>query len=272
MNRKIVFFAAFATCFLLAKAQVDDLEEYVETSVLEIGDGRLDGENFQGGVLQICFLKRLARAAETLQMIHERNIFSVICEKSSNCFVFDDSLVFFNEEIDECKRAIAESKSLAPFFELWSSVQKRIPQLDAPFLREFSLLVLAIYKTIYFAFSPIIQVALQKNIVLQAITMLCGNLSGLHAFELLSIIEKLTFQIPKLLEKYELTKSEMTWKEWVSKYWWLPPVAVSALVLESIFIYQVAVGARKLPRLKSLLRVFQNKKKNPIAIEKAAAM
>jgi len=252
-------------------SRIDTLEGYVQLPVVHLDDDRAESDYFQEGVLQVYFLKRLTRAAHTLAIVHEKNLFPCICEKNPNCFVFDETLIFLNEEIEECKQAIVHNKSLQPFFDLWESVEHRVPQLSAEFFRELSLLVLGIYKAIYMAYSPLIQVSLQKNIVLQAITLLCGNLSKLHAFELLNIIEKLTVQIPKLLEKYELTKSDLTWKQWLTKYWWLPPVAASALALESVFIYQIAVGARKLPRMKNLLRALQNKTKKPIAIENANA-
>ena len=70
-------------------------------------------------------------------------------------------------------------------------------------------------------------------------------------------------QIPKLLEKYEIDKKNMTWGQWLKKYWWLPPIATAAIIFECAFIYQVAVGKQKLPKLKSALRLLSKKRAVP---------
>jgi len=264
------FVSASLFVFSFSLSKTDDLSKCVQEYAFEV-DEQEDENNFQEAVLQVYFFKRLSLAAEILAMIQEKNLFPTICGKNPNCFVFDENLFFKSPEIEKCKLEIIQTKSLSSFFQLWDFVSTRESQLSSEYLREMALLILSIYRTIFTAYSPLIQIATQKNLILQAVTVLCGNLTDLHAFELLSIIERLSVQIPKLLAKYELSKSDLTWKQWFAKYWWLPPIAFSAAALELIMIYQVAVGARKLPRFKGMLNLFQNNIKNPKEIPSAIA-
>lgn len=271
MKREAVLIFMISSLFVSCHAEIDSLDGYIETPTVEIENGKQEPESFQAGVLQTYFIKRFSCAVYVLSIIHEKKLFPFICARTPDCYVFEDDYSFVCSEVGECRAEIERTKSLEPFFALWEFVEKNPAQLDSDCLRELALLVLGIYKKIFTAYSPLVQVAQNKNSLLQALALLCGNISNLHAFELLKIIEQLTVQIPKLLEKYELTKSDLTWKEWIHKYWWLPPVAVSAIVLKSILIYQVAVGKKKLPRFKSLLQVLQKNTKKQIEMQNATA-
>lgn len=209
-------------------------------------------------VLNAFMLKRLDKAAHLIEQLHKKGIFPKLCAKipGNMCTIFDNETLFVYEDINHCKELIQIKKSLQPFLELWADIQEKKTQITLPYLKEVALLILKIYKAIYTACTPDVPVLTPtgtKNLAFQAIGALFGNIAGLQAFELLTIIEKLTVQIPKLLEKYEITTGNLTWKEWIIKYWWLPPMAVAAIVLECAFIYQVATGAKKLPALKTVV-------------------
>jgi len=260
MKKAVIFFASF-TFFSFASFSFSEDVDSLCSEELASEDPKFQEGSFQDGVLQIHFVKRLEKAVKTLRFVHERNVFHLLCDKTLDdlgCDAFE-SLLFEHEEIEACRQKIEAAQSLEPFFELWDSVQARTPFVGISFLRELAIMILGIYRTIYTAVSPVIQIATQKNFILHAVTLLCGNISTLNAFELLSVIDKLTVQIPKLLEKYELAGSDLTWNQWFEKYWWLPPVGVAAVVAQSIILYQVAVGKQKLPKLKSLLHVFSKK-------------
>jgi hypothetical protein len=216
-------------------------------------------------VLHAFMIEGLEKAAHLIAQLDKRGIFPKLCARiaSTVCTVFDNDTIFEHEEITRCKELIEQTKSLQPFIELWAGMQKNLPHLTLPYLREIAILILKIYKAIYTACSPVVSAigSATKNLALQAIALLFSNIASLQAFELLNIIEKLTVQIPKLLEKYEITTGTLTWKEWIIKYWWLPPMAIAAIVLEGAFIYQVATGAKKMPALKSAMRLFSKENK-----------
>lgn len=216
-------------------------------------------------VLRIFMMKRLEKAIALIERLDKRGVFPKLCAHISGptCAVLDDDTDFSHEEIIQCKRQIERKKSLKPFLMLWKNIQKTPTNPTVFYLKDVALLILKIYKAIYTVCSPVLPTMepINKNLAFQALGLLFGNIAHLQAFELLSIIEKLTVQIPKLLEKYEITTGNLTWKQWIVKYWWLPPMAISAIVLECAFMYQVAIGAKKLPPVKSAISLFSKENK-----------
>ena len=63
-------------------------------------------EYLRGGseIAEIYFLKRLERAAHVLQSIHQRKIFSAMCQE--NCTVFDKNLRFNHHSVQQCMEEI----------------------------------------------------------------------------------------------------------------------------------------------------------------------
>jgi len=225
-------------------------------------DGELQSnEHFQEEVLQIYILKRLKKAVRMLRTIHDKNLFFSLCCKAegrgATQLIFDLSIPFTYEEIIVCIQTMERTKNLKSFFDLWDAIERREIEITLPFLREIAFLILVIYKPIYTACCPLLQIAMQKNLILDAAVLLSGNLATMHAIELLNIIDKLTATIPQLLEKFELTNSDLTWRKWFSKYWWLPPIVGVGVFFQLIFVYQVAVDKKQLPRI--IKRFFSKK-------------
>ncbi|MCK5632907.1 hypothetical protein KAH94_04110 [bacterium] len=262
MKKKKLFILPFFFFSLFKMAQT--FTHDVDITVERFNNPYRNEEKTQGAIVQLYFIKRLEKAAKLLQTIHKKKIFPSLCKAiEGNCKIFNDTSMFHNKKIKQCITSMETKKSLKPFVTLWETVKDEAQNTNPEFLREFSILILEIYKAIFTACSPLIQATMYKNTFLHALALLCGNITGLQAFEILSIIDKLTAQIPKLLEKYELTNKKITWKKWLIKYWWLPPMATAAIIFEAIFIYQIATGKKKLPKLKSAMTLFskENKKK-----------
>ena len=220
-------------------------------------DGALqNNERFQEEVLQIYILKRLKKAVMMLRTIHDKKLFFSLCcraeKRSATQCVFNLSIPFTHKEIIDCIQTMERTKNLQSFFDLWAAIEARDIEPTLSFLREIALLILVIYKPIYTACCPLFQIAMQKNFILDAAALLSGNFATMNAIELLKVIDTLTAKIPQLLEKYELINSDLTWKQWFSKYWWLPPVAGAAVFFELILLYQIAIGKKQLPQLKSI--------------------
>jgi len=219
--------------------------------------------SFEKSALKMYIITRLSRAVDLLEHIHKQKIFPKLCTKQAQekCTIFNGNTIFKNESIRECAQEIEQKKSLQPFVTLWSEIKKKRHEVSVELLHEYSRLILEIYKVIFTACSPLFQIAFHKSMIWQAIAMLEGNFATLHAFEMLDLIDKITEQIPKLLEKYELTNTKLTWKAWITKYWWLPPIAAAAITLKAILLYQIAVGKQKLPQLKRAFNFLKQNKK-----------
>lgn len=205
----------------------------------------------QHNIVRALMIQQLDKAASLLEQLELRGVFSKMCSQLSShtCKIFDEDTLFIHDEINQCREDIQIQRSLKPFLVLWGQQKKNHNVTTIPYLKEIAVLILTIYRAIYTACTPILQsVELEaKKTAFQTIAVLFSNIASLQAFELLNIIEKLTVQIPKLLEKYEITTGTLTWRQWIEKYWWLPPMAIAAVVFECAFIYQVATGSKKVP-------------------------
>lgn len=224
-------------------------------------------DDFPNRVLQLYLLKRLEKAMNIIRLVQDKSLFPLLCRQAcgQNCIIFPDSSVFEDERVRGCKEKIEQTRSLQPLLNLWNEMRRRnVYQQRTHFsielLREFSIVILGVYRAVFIVCFPGMQ-ALQKNVIMDVIWKLFHDLTSLHAFELLTLIEQLTRHVPRLLEKYELMNKELTWEQWFKKYWWLVPVAVVAVGLEVIFIYQVATGKRRpLSHHSSHLFLKQNEK------------
>jgi len=242
--------------------QTAPLERNIDTAVAQINNETQNALNSSDQALYLYVIHRLENAVNVIQQIHEKSIFHTLCNSEKGlCTIFEETVNFERKEIEACLKEIESSRNLHCFFTLWEKIKTNYQMLDITTLKEFSILILAIYKLIYDATYKTIKKEEEKSLALGALVLLFGNISSLHAFELLSIISKLTQQIPKLLEKYELTNHNLSWSEWLKKYWWLPPLAITAITFEVIFLYQIAIGKTKLPKLKSAQRLFSKENK-----------
>ena len=62
-----------------------------------------------------------------------------------------------------------------------------------------------------------------KKTTFETILEISERINQLPIAEVLSAIDMLVTELPPFLEKYEL-HSTLTWKNWLKKYWWVPPV------------------------------------------------
>jgi hypothetical protein len=63
------------------------------------------------------------------------------------------------------------------------------------------------------------------------------KINQLPITEILNTIDMLAKELPPFLEKYEF-HSKITWKAWLKKYWWVPPIFIGWFGLKILLTLQ----------------------------------
>ncbi len=173
------------------------------------------------------YSRRLFETFELLKKIRcsKRSLFEVEHDGCDCSFITHHT--FENKAINDCIKAMEKAKSLKPFLRLYKEfVTYKLIQ-DELFLKEFTALAFIISQNIFINNIQDPPTSTQKRHRDQ-VAHINQNLDKIPIEEILEAIDLLNKELPPLLEKYEFT-SNMTWKEWLKKYWWLPPTVVFIL-------------------------------------------
>ena len=168
-------------------------------------------------------LKCLSQSHYFLSLLNERDYTYQICNccKQNHCIKFDTAL-FFHEKIISCITDMQKKSSLKPMVDLSREINLYSHQKDEIFIREFFLLLFIVHKQILLTAYKEKPHAL-KTINLETILEISEKINQLPIAEILNAINMLIVELPPFLEKYEF-HSSITWKEWLKKYWWVPPI------------------------------------------------
>jgi hypothetical protein len=104
------------------------------------------------------------------------------------------------------------------------------------FIKELLMLIIITYKEIAIDTARSTRTE-HKQSTLETILQISHKLDQLPIAELLNAIDMLTQELPQFLEKYEF-HSNLTWKEWLKKYWWIPPIIITWFGLKVLVEFQ----------------------------------
>jgi len=165
------------------------------------------------------------------QLFHSIDFLSALDSKSycyKPCYVVIqqhciqiDSIIFFHPTIKACLEQMINAESLQPLIILLQQTPYHIVK-NKFFMYEYFLLIFTIYRQFFFQDCKEISDLLTKT-TLNTIMEISEKLNDLPIAEVLNAIDMLAKELPPFLEKYELNSS-LTWKVWVKKYWWVPPI------------------------------------------------
>lgn len=127
------------------------------------------------------------------------------------------------------------TQSLNPILFLFSAIKHKY-FYDNQFIHELFLLIFTVQKEI------ILQECQEhshklKRTTLETVLQVSEKINQLPIAGVLSAIDMLITEIPPILEKYEVY-STMTWKDWLKKYWWAPPIFGGWFALKILFYLQ----------------------------------
>jgi hypothetical protein len=145
---------------------------------------------------------------------------------------------FEHPEIQHCIEQMDHQNSLAPLLWLFDSFEKMKCLQDEQFLKEFLLLSLAIQYNIGMHSSGT-KGALREKTIQEASNIYRANLNKLPIEEILGAINKIGEELPPLIEQYDLTNSNLTWRQvWQKHRWSIIGQAAMAGVNIGIFLLQ----------------------------------
>lgn len=168
--------------------------------------------------------KRLAETYAFLKNIRctEQSLFE---EKHEGCdCTFITHYAFTSSAIVDCIKKMEEEKTLRPLLQLHKEFTSYKLIQNELFVREFTTLTFIVARNIFINNIQMMPTAQQKRAKSQ-VTHIYENLDNLPIEEILDAIDLLNDELPEILEQYEFN-SDMTWKEWLKKYWWVPPTVL----------------------------------------------
>lgn len=184
-----------------------------------------------------CYLTRLAKSNACLSLLTQHNYSFKPCNcLCKNDCIQIDSALFFNKKIIKCIEEIESTTSLKPILQLSQNINDYAFVQDHQFMRELFLLLFTIQKQILLQKCAEKPDILKKN-TLATILEISEKINQLPIAEILNAIDMLVTELPPFLEKYEF-HSQMSWKDWLKKYWWVPPIFGSWFTLKILLSLQ----------------------------------
>lgn len=169
------------------------------------------------------YTKRLSESAYYLLQLHNQQYHYQPCNVIEQTdFIQVDSLLFFHHKIKSCLSKMIKTQSLQPILILFEEIKYYPYTNDDFFIHELSLLMFTIHKQIIYSKCEKDPYIL-KEITLDTIIAISSKINELPIAEILNAIDMLVKELPPFLEKYEFN-STISWKEWLKKHWWVPPI------------------------------------------------
>jgi hypothetical protein len=183
------------------------------------------------------YLKSLSKANNLLAYLdkHHYDYHPCVCFQQDNCVCIDSTL-FFHPTIISCIQEMMKTTSLKPALQLSQNISNYTTLHDELYIRELCLLIFTIHKQILLDTCKENPQAL-KTVTLNTILEISEKINQLPIAEVLNAIDMLVTELPPLLEKYEFN-SKIPWKEWLKKYWWVPPIFGGWIMLKILLSLQ----------------------------------
>jgi len=200
------------------------------------------------------YLKYLSISIYFLSHLHKKNYRYKPCNtiEQKNCIQIDSTL-FFHPKIRSCFHKVLHTKSVQPIIQLLQETIHPSNFRNTIFVHEIFLLIFTVYKQILLQECKEHDHVLKKT-TLTTIVEVGDKINQLPIAEVLSAIDMLMTELPPFLEKYELN-SAITWRTWIKKYWWVPPVFGGwfglkiLLNFQQSYYYDYRYGYARPPRL-----------------------
>ena len=182
------------------------------------------------------YAQRVTHAVDLLSRLKCRNnnLFES-CTLSSRTTInklFENRVTFTHKQVNCCIEKMRKTHSLKPLQELAVEFKKYKFIQDEAFTKEFLLLLFITYKNIIIH-NVTEQQLLEHKSTLETVAQLYEVIESLPLEEILDAIDMIAEEMPTILEQYEFS-SDMTWKAWLKKYWWVPPLIVAKI---SVVLY-----------------------------------
>ena len=146
------------------------------------------------------------------------------------------SVAFKHEAVQGCLESILRERSLEPLFGLWRHFMAYKFANDSLFLQEF----VALEYMLYCKLIDCLRIVTLKDVpTAEDLIELYASIATLPIPEMLNSLDSLVEELIEIMEKYELDTA-MSWTQWFKKYWWVPPVVVSSIIVNFLLSHRPA--------------------------------
>ena len=169
------------------------------------------------------YLNLLSQSNQLLSLLDKKKYYyePCNCTQQKDCIQID-STFFSHPRTKACINIMQQEKSLKPAIELSNTFENYSYVQDTHFIHELFILIFIIHKQILLG-KCIEKPQAFKKVTLEKILEISEKINQLPIAEILNAIDMLVTELPPFLEKYEFN-SKISWKEWLKKYWWVPPL------------------------------------------------
>jgi hypothetical protein len=158
-----------------------------------------------------------------LSHLSQHNYRYIPCNaRQEDDYIQIDTTLFFHPKTKSCLCKVLQTGSLNPIVTLLKEATYAAHVKDHALVHETFLLIFTVHKQILFQQCKEHHHFLKKTTV-NTLVEVSDKINQLPIAEVLDAIDMLMTELPPFLEKYELT-STITWRNWLKKYWWVPPV------------------------------------------------
>jgi hypothetical protein len=169
------------------------------------------------------YIKCLTASTYFLSRLHKQNYrykpCNIIVHKD---YIQIDATLFFHHKMRTCLHEVLRIHSLQPILLLLQEIKSYHYLQDSLLIHEFFLLIFTVHKQILFHECEESPHSLKKS-TFETILEISEKINRLPIAEILNAIDMLINELPPFLEKYEFN-SKISWKDWLKKYWWVPPI------------------------------------------------
>lgn len=192
---------------------------------------------FNNIIMRRYYIQRLTQSIYFLSLLDTQKYDYCPCNiiTQNKCFQID-CISFMHPKINICIKRMLLTTSLNPLLSLLQEIQQYRYLNDERLMYELILLIFTVHKQILFSACEANGDFL-KTITLNDIILISEKINQLPIAEVLSAIDMLITELPPFLEKYEFN-TKISWKEWLKKYWWVPPIFGAWFALKVLFRLQ----------------------------------
>ncbi len=200
------------------------------------------------------YSEKLKQPIEILKQVKCRpeRVFEIGAPKCDCTFV--SHYRFQHKATIHCVAMMEQSKVFVPLIQLADTFATFSHLHNDIFSREFLLLVFIAYRNLIVNNALKKNMGLKKNVV-ETIGYVYEKIDTISHEQIIEAIIFLTRELPPFLEQHEFY-SDMTWHDWLTKYWWVPPFV--------LFVTSVNVFRLRLPLLYQKIFTIEKEPSNEI--------
>lgn len=184
-------------------------------------------------------LKRLSAAHLIITKQCEQNICLFNYLENNNEIILQNNITFTDPHIIESIKKMVATKSYKSFLRLCDDMASYKFLHSATFMREVLMLYLIVCGQLVQGVQKIDKKNRVNTATMQIVQEMYMQLPNLSIEEILDAIDILTQEVAPLIEEYELNNKELSWKMWIKKYWWMPPMVIT-VVLVKLYLKSLA--------------------------------